>query len=58
MKKRFLIIISMVLIALLLSSCAFVESNLEYINSTEDVMNTIYTVSIVGLTLFLWGKEF
>jgi len=57
-KRKYLILILIVLLIAVLSSCSFIEGNLEYIDSTEDVINTAYTISIVGLVLFLWGREF
>ncbi|HPF17228.1 MAG TPA: hypothetical protein P5107_05990 [Thermotogota bacterium] len=58
MKRRFLILLTIVLMIFLLSSCTFIESNLEYLDSTEDIVNTVYTASIVGIVLFLWGRKF
>ncbi|MDN5359542.1 MAG: hypothetical protein PWQ84_605 [Thermotogaceae bacterium] len=58
MKRKYLLLIILVLLIFILSSCSFIEGNLEYINSSEEVVNTVYTVSIVGLVLFLWGREF
>jgi len=60
MKKRNVVFFVLIIIMMILffSSCSFIESNLAYIDSTEDVINTIYTTSIVGIVLFLWGREF
>jgi len=58
MKRKLLFLLIIFLMIFLLGSCAFIESNLEYIDSTEDIINTVYTVSIVGVVLFLWGREF
>ncbi|MFP4461968.1 MAG: hypothetical protein ACLFQE_07195 [Thermotogota bacterium] len=58
MKRKYLLLFIIILLIFTLSSCSFVQDNLEYIDSTEDIVNTVYTVSIVGLVLFLWGREF
>jgi uncharacterized protein YpmB len=57
-KKALFLIIIILIVALFFSSCSFIENNMAYIDSTEDAVNTIYTASIVGLVLFLWGREF
>jgi hypothetical protein len=59
MKKKNLIFVSMLLILVLVfSSCSFIEGNMAYIDSADGAINTVYTASIIGLVLFLWGREF
>ena len=58
MKRKYWLLFLVVLLIVVLSSCSFIERNLAYMDSTEDIVNTVYTVSIVGLVLFLWGREF
>ncbi len=58
MKKSLMIILLILGIMMLFSSCQFIENNLAYLDSPGEIFNATYTVSIVGLVLFLWGKEF
>jgi len=53
-----MIILLILGIMMLFSSCQFIENNLAYLDSPGEIFNATYTVSIVGLVLFLWGKEF
>jgi len=58
MKKTMMIILLTLGIVILFSSCQFIENNLAYLDSPGEVFNATYTMSVVGLVLFLWGKEF
>ena len=61
MKKKIFFIVLFAFLLITLTSCSYIEDNMKYITGPEDVVNTVYTASIVGMVVLVgilyWGEE-